>query len=358
MIPLCDLQIVTGISMIVAGFVTLTESTYYHQQIISELWWLTINSFWVARVEVERSYAQKNHRNRKLYTLTLDSEQWTLVRKLAVFCSITLGIIYQFILTLQQWWNWDPEIGGRCFIFHDKTNFAGSWFWIAGTCLYALTLFLTILWCTQSYVERLFRRAEQMQEDLWDSCKSDWGEFSFNPAQPLAISRRLWRAAVSTMKGVLFWIFMHSLMIWSYGSGSYPVVLAAELTFAGWSTGDLKDLKSSNAHLVDGEEESIWGFGQVLPMVLLSLIGFQALDAWKESSQIERHHDQLPLVENAQETPGAPQIEEMNVRVSAIQLPSSINTSDHISDPFLHDPRDSESNVGSSAERRGLKAWN
>ena len=104
---------------------------------------------------------------------------------------------------------------------------------------------------------------------------------------------RLSLVTASTTELVLFWSFSHFITVWSYGSGYYPVLLAAEVGFAIWSTYDIVDLKISNAHLVAGEE-SIWGFGQVLPMVILSLIGLQAMDAWNQSSGVEVQKDLGP----------------------------------------------------------------
>ena len=65
----------------------------------------------------------------------------------------------------------------------------------------------------------------------------------------------------------------------SFGDGYYPLLLAASTGFMAWNTYDIIDLKNSNAHLIVGDE-STWGFGQVLPMLLTSSIGFQTIDAW------------------------------------------------------------------------------
>lgn len=279
-ISLCDLQIMTGLSILVAGFATLKEATYYHQAIVLQLWWLTLNSFWVARVEVEQSRALQTDRPKALYALTLNSPVWTIPRKLAVFCSIVLGLTYQGILDVQQWWGWDPEVEGLCYISHDDTS---DWIWIAGTSLYGLTLLLVMLPWTKPFVVHFFDLIESTQDKLVILCKICWRESWSLPRQPQAILVRLLLVASSTMGLVLFSSLWHFIAIWSYGSGYYPVLLVAEVGFALWSTYDIVDLKVSNAHLVNGEE-SIWGFGQVFPVVILGLIGYQAMDAWNRSS--------------------------------------------------------------------------
>jgi len=58
-------------------------------------------------------------------------------------------------------------------------------------------------------------------------------------------------------------------------------MVMAYFGFAAWSTYDIIDLKLSNAYLV--QDESAWGFGQVLPVVLLGLIVLNMLDAAKGS---------------------------------------------------------------------------
>ena len=85
--------------------------------------------------------------------------------------------------------------------------------------------------------------------------------------------------AASALAVVLFWCLTQFMAFLSFGDGYYPLLLTAFTGFMAWSTYDIIDLKYSNAHLVVGDE-STWGFGQVLPMLLISSIGFQSIDAW------------------------------------------------------------------------------
>ncbi len=60
-----------------------------------------------------------------------------------------------------------------------------------------------------------------------------------------------------------------------------------------WNTLDIIDAKVSNLHLVDPpESEMSWGFGQVLPMVLLGTIVFSALDVFWEEKDKEKKRQQ------------------------------------------------------------------
>jgi hypothetical protein len=69
--------------------------------------------------------------------------------------------------------------------------------------------------------------------------------------------------------------------IWSYGSTFGPLVIIEIVAYFGlsaWSVFDIIDLKLSNKPLLDGSE-STWGFGQVLPVVLLMLVGFKFFES-------------------------------------------------------------------------------
>jgi hypothetical protein len=63
----------------------------------------------------------------------------------------------------------------------------------------------------------------------------------------------------------------------AWGDDQSTVIVLALFGFAAWNTYDLIDLKFSNSYLVT--DESDWGFGQVLPVVLLGLIILNMLDA-------------------------------------------------------------------------------
>jgi len=84
---------------------------------------------------------------------------------------------------------------------------------------------------------------------------------------------------------VLYWLFLRFLGLWSWGETTSALgnvlMVMAYFGFAAWSTHDIIDLKLSNAYLV--QDESAWGFGQVLPIVLLGLIVLNMFDAAKGS---------------------------------------------------------------------------
>jgi len=48
---LCDLQTITGLSILLAGLTQTPGITYYHQELVMDFWYLTLLSFWAARSE-------------------------------------------------------------------------------------------------------------------------------------------------------------------------------------------------------------------------------------------------------------------------------------------------------------------
>jgi len=69
------------------------------------------------------------------------------------------------------------------------------------------------------------------------------------------------------------------LALWAWGDSQSILIVLAYFGFAAWNTYDIIDLKKSNWYLV--QDESAWGFGQVLPVVLLLLVFLNILDAVK-----------------------------------------------------------------------------
>jgi hypothetical protein len=52
---LCDIQIITGIAMLVAALAQHSDLTFYHAQLAQQYWWITLNSFWISRIDYSRN---------------------------------------------------------------------------------------------------------------------------------------------------------------------------------------------------------------------------------------------------------------------------------------------------------------
>ena len=111
-----------------------------------------------------------------------------------------------------------------------------------------------------------------------DSRRSGRGHLTFRSYQCLKVPCR-----------ILAFLLTSFLAVCSYGSGSFGIETIAILGYLTWNTLDVIDAKVSNLHLIDPpESEMSWGFGQVLPMVLLATIVFSALDVLGGERQREK----------------------------------------------------------------------
>ena len=304
---LCDVQLLTGLSIVIAGLATLRVSTYYHQQMVISFWWLTLNSFWVARIELdplvdrgvkdlrrgsERSYATLND-SRKRHALYDGSSKRSIARLVAVMISVIMGIFYQSWIQIKQTDGWDPANGNNCFIYHDYSDPQSTWLWVAGLVLYTVALLLAILPGTREGVSWWLTLQKTCQRKLWAEFRATVNlQIAQNSqlSSAMILFQQTVRFVLATILFVVwavFWLGQQFLATVSYGDGWYPIMLLAFTFFAGWTTWDIVDYKRSNCDLVD-KAETGWGFGQVLPMILLLGLALQFLDAFDgESSESE-----------------------------------------------------------------------
>lgn len=273
---LCDLQIVTGLAIVIAGLAQMSTITFYHESLAIQYWWLTLNSFWAAQIEY----------------MDEDSEKYTgraTIRRVGVLVSVVLAMVFQGIITIREDQEWDFLRPGYCYLYHDHTS---TWPWLVSTCIYAVCLALTIFPATRPWIKNYHSGMQCILNWLIGNWKKSVFAFqnshlrSFNGFD-LAFMRallymtfRITLCGISSLCLALFWILLQFLAVWSYGNGFYPLLIFAYFGFAAWSTFDILDLKLSNRSLIDGQESS-WGFGQVLPMVLLLTIGYNAVDAFR-----------------------------------------------------------------------------
>jgi uncharacterized membrane protein (DUF485 family) len=214
----------------------------------------------------------------------------------------------------------DPLTSVFCFIYHDTSDYQQSFFWVAGLIIFAAYVLLPLLsgltarligfdkswmdiargWTSEQ--QRDYHRRYEMLR--FSTLNKPWGvgEFELHPpagTSPLdhphiglphsvtptlttkpRYEHRLQQYVTIVILYVQFfvaWAFLRFFAIWAIGDEDSITIILALFGFAAWNTYDLIDYKLSNADLET--EESDWGFGQVLPMVLLGLILLQNLDS-------------------------------------------------------------------------------
>ena len=276
---LCDLQIVTGLAIVIAGLAQIRTITFYHESMAMNYWWLTLNSFWAARVE----YMEDNN---------IKYKGRATVRKIGVLVSVVLGIAFQCIVNVRESREWFFLLPGHCYLTHDHSS---TWPWVVGASVYAVALFLTLVPVTRPWVEEYLMAVRNAQSKLVDQWKNSFSALQSDTFQSipganrssmraiLLVTFRIAHFTALSFFVVLYWLFLQFLSAWSYGDGFYPLLILVYIGFAAWQTFDILDLKLSNRSLVSGKETS-WGFGQVLPMVLLLTVMYNAIDAFESSN--------------------------------------------------------------------------
>ena len=84
------------------------------------------------------------------------------------------------------------------------------------------------------------------------------------------------------------------LPIWTFGNGAHALEVAFYLGNWAWCFYDIIDLKLSNKRVIIGNE-STWGFGQVLALVLMGALIFHFVDALAEEKRTEKWHEPVSV---------------------------------------------------------------
>ncbi|KAH7241202.1 hypothetical protein BKA59DRAFT_401253 [Fusarium tricinctum] len=217
--PLCDLQAITGTAIVIAGFSQWNTITFYHRELVLSYWWLTSNSFWMARPAY--MYEAVEELNTALSS-TSRTKWRAYTRRLLIIVSVFLGISWASLSNKLEADNWNENDPQKCYHFNDITS--------------SLAQFLRLLY--GRFASFFF-----------------WIMFRFVCMVRVLIS------------------------VWSYGDSDVRGFFIVYYVFVIWNTWDIIMLKVMNQPLV--EDETKIGFGQVLLLVLLVQILLNIVDIWK-----------------------------------------------------------------------------
>ncbi|QDS72477.1 hypothetical protein FKW77_009915 [Venturia effusa] len=107
--PLCDFQAFTGTAIIIAGFSQWQTISFYHESLVVTYWWLTLNSFFAGRM----NYMDIN---------TDIAPKIVFMRRLLVFTSCVLGIMFQCLVIVRENNHWDDDLDGCYYRWRDGTS--------------------------------------------------------------------------------------------------------------------------------------------------------------------------------------------------------------------------------------------
>lgn len=278
----CDLQIITGTAIIIAGLVNVQTISLYHGNLIINYYSLCLYSFWAGRP----SYLLEET-NLNAFRL--------LLRRFTIFVSVVLSATFQGIIYRREDLEWDPLDGKRCYVCHDRSADVTRWFWLFGYCIYGTALISTLHNRTMKYVRAVTDFEEYTLRFLWErifaSRRSKTA--TYRAVKPRSLGNMI-RCHLSNPKSIaiqsisliiffLYFTVLQFLAIFSYGTGFYALENSVYTAFAAWTLYNILDFKISNRNLLvppqaDGKLEMSWGFGQVLPVVLLLVLIYQILD--------------------------------------------------------------------------------
>lgn len=282
---LTDIQAITGLSIILTGMARFPVISYYHQQFASNLWWLTLNSLWVSRIDY-------NDNSPHMSTWRMQ------VRRITITCSVIIAAAFQIIIALREQNHWDPLKAGRCYVRDELGSDIGqNLFWFIGTCIYGIVLILSLTKPTRDwYAVQIVGRIEPSLNAMWTWTRAADRELEkYKEAQRVmergtrdgffryqATTAILTTKLVSyTLAFITWWSLVQFLSIWSSGTGSHAVELCVYTVFAAANTWWVIALKVDNIHLIQGNERR-WTFGQMLPCALSVLVLFYFFDSLEE----------------------------------------------------------------------------
>jgi hypothetical protein len=275
-LQLCDLQIITGIAILVSALAQIRTLTFYHAQFATQFWWMTLNSFWVSRIDYTRD--------------TPEMRTWRAgVRRLAIWVSVLLSCVMQSIVAYREYKKWDPLIAGRCYQANGAgTGFGQNVFWLAGSGLYLIVMTFGLFQTSRRWFDnQVNKKLEPSLQTMQIWMQESWRD-ARDPSKSLdgKITRGffagVWshiRAAMYALAFGTWWCTVLFLSIWCAGNSAAVIELVVYSIFAGFLTWWIVFIKVQNAVLIRGDETR-FTLGQTLPLFLLVLMAIHAVDVW------------------------------------------------------------------------------
>jgi hypothetical protein len=275
-LQLCDLQIITGIAILVAALAQVRTLTFYHAQFAEQFWWMTLNSFWVSRIDYSRDSPEM--RTARAH-----------VRRVAIWLSVALSIAMQTIIAIREYVDWNPLANGKCYVSSGAgTGFGQNLFWLAGTVLYFAVLSVGLFQASRAWFDHwVNERLEPSIDTTASWVLASWTatrEFQRSDAPRstrhyLSLAGRYARTAGHALVFATWYLTVLFLTIWCAGSSAAALEVIIYSIFAGFLTWWVLFLKVQNRLLIRGDEARMT-LGQTLPLLLLMLVAIHALDVW------------------------------------------------------------------------------
>lgn len=216
LIPLADLQAITGIGVIIAAFVRWNTATFYHLGLVECYWWLTLNSMIAAE------------QLRFVFKVESSADLWKAkARTIARIVSFSLGIIFEIRWIKKVNAEWSVSDPGKCYRWKtilDIGTVASDCFWIA-TLIVAWAALIMSLWgFWDDFVRRLNGRWIEKEEGWIRKCWDDY-IYQNTTSVPLDAPKLIQTLAKPMLFAlvVLSWTFRQFLGFWDLFRGAPEV---------------------------------------------------------------------------------------------------------------------------------------
>ncbi|KAF2670658.1 hypothetical protein BT63DRAFT_439643 [Microthyrium microscopicum] len=296
-LQLCDLQIIMGIATLVSALAQYDRLTFYHAQFAEQFWWVTLDSFWISRIDYSQNTPEMNTWRAHL-------------RRTAIWVSVALSVVVQSIVTYREHSLWDATIPGRCYQADGPgTGFGQNLFWLAGTAIYFVVMTFSMTrksraWFDSNINAKIEPSIQTMYRWVVES-KSKTTTYKLSSAGTSPLKRYptllflYAKVASYSLAYATWWIFVLFISIWCAGNSAAAVELVVYSIFAGFLTWWILFLKIQNRPLIRGDEDRMT-YAQTLSLFLFILCAFQALDVWVGVKRDERRalrHGKRPVDE-------------------------------------------------------------
>ncbi|KAF7348963.1 hypothetical protein MVEN_01417000 [Mycena venus] len=255
-----DTQLITGLAVLISGWIRLRAGlSVYHFTVIADLAWMASDTQLVAFFALFQCVRSTPHWRRD--ALDIDIEPYVylpsrLCRAFGMLCMFTMLFVASVILSDRAWWDCVslPAIG-----FFSHLNPGGS------RLVWSIFNYSMLIWGYSAALIPLFRPTYRAYEAIKCAimiiipCGGAW------PHRARQILRGVQEFLVSMVFDAVF------TAIW-FGIGTWSII-------SDRAQGSDVDLCTAD------NTEAEWGFGQLVPMVLLGLPLLGALDAYGKHSK-------------------------------------------------------------------------
>ncbi|QSZ28657.1 hypothetical protein DSL72_003156 [Monilinia vaccinii-corymbosi] len=242
---LCDLQLVTGTAILIAGIAELHHMSFYHQSLITSYWLLTLSAFWAARAGYLSS--ENYGHDRSFYF-------WT--RWIFILISDLLSIFYQVVTTFEAANRWDPEESGHCYLSHEPSPTNAQYFWIVGLSFEVVYMLFYSLRQVAELLSRKWRWLKgsldfiaNTSNDLSDGSQQRALKFWTVVESHTRHRPPVFRVMLNLFKiisRIIWHILLRILALWAWGDNGSVLIVLGYIGLTAWNTFDVLDTKLSN----------------------------------------------------------------------------------------------------------------